>query len=111
MSSTGPFNEVYNADDTIKDVATIEPTEKPVIYDLSAIDKFRTGEAAVGNNTFVIADIAFNTYGRIPEDDRKNEKREMVGIMPVITTAANALYAQKLIDVNNENVLGFETIG
>ena len=35
----------------------------------------------------------------------------MVGLMPVITTAANALYAQKLIDVNNENVLGFETIG
>ena len=111
LSSTGPFNEVYNADDTIKDVAAIEPTEKPVIYDLSAIDEFRTGEAAVGNNTFVIADIAFNTYGRIPEDDRKNEKREMVGIMPVITTAANALYAQKLIDVNKENVLGFETIG
>lgn len=111
LSSTGPFNEVYNADDTIKDVAAIEPTEKPVIYDLSAIDEFRTGEAAVGNNTFVIADIAFNTYGRIPEDDRKNEKRELVGIMPVITTAANALYAQKLIDVSNENVLGFETIG
>ena len=111
LSSTGPFNEVYNADDTIKDVAAIEPTEKPVVYDLSAIDEFRTGEAAVGNNTFVIADIAFNTYGRIPEDDRKNEKREMVGIMPVITTAANALYAQKLIDVSNENVLGFETIG
>ena len=111
LSSAGPFNEVYNADDTIKDVAAIEPTEKPVIYDLSAIDEFRTGEAAVGNNTFVIADIAFNTYGRIPEDERKNEKREMVGIMPVITTAANALYAQKLISVDRENVLGFETIG
>lgn len=59
----------------------------------------------------MIADIAFNTYDRIPEDDRKNEKREMVGILPVITTAANALYAQKLIDVKNENVIGFETIG
>lgn len=111
LSSVGPFNEIYNADDTIKDVAAIEPTEKPVVYDLSAIDEFRTGEATVGNNTFVIADIAFNTYGRIPEDERKNEKREMVGIMPVITTAANALYAQKLISVDNENVLGFETIG
>ena len=111
LSSVGPFNEIYNVDDTVNDVAAIEPTEKPVVYDLSAIDEFRTGEATVGNNTFVIADIAFNTYGRIPEDKRKNEKREMVGIMPVITTAANALYAQKLIDVANENVLGFETIG
>lgn len=106
-----PFHEVVEADSSIKDVAAIEPTEKPVIYDLSAIDEFRTGEAAVGNNTFVIADIAFNTYDRIPEDDRKNEKREMVGILPVVTTAANALYAQKLINVDKENVIGFETIG
>jgi hypothetical protein len=111
LSTDTPFHEIYEADDTIKDVAAIEPTEKPIIYDLSAIDEFRTGEATVGNNTIVIADIAFNTYGRIPEDDRKNEKREMVGIMPVITTAANDLYAQKLIDVEKENVIGFETIG
>lgn len=106
-----PFHEVCEADDSIHDVAAIEPTEQPVLYDLSAIDEFRTGEAAVGHNTFVIADIAFNTYGKIPEDRRKNEKREMVGIMPVITTAANALYAQSLIEVENENVIGFETIG
>lgn len=111
LSTDTPFNEVFEADDTIKDVAAIEPTEKPVIYELSSIDEFRTGEATVGNNTFVIADISFNTYGKIAEDDRKNEKREMVGIMPVITTAANALYAQKLIDVKNENVIGYETIG
>lgn len=111
LSTDTPFNEIYKADSTIKDVACIEPTEKPIIYELSAIDEFRTGEATVGNNTFVIADIAFNTYDKIPEDDRKNEKREMVGIMPVITTAANALYAQKLIDVAKENVIGFETIG
>lgn len=111
LSTNTPFNEIFKADDTIKDIAAIEPTEKPIIYELSAVDEYRTGEATVGNNTFVIADIAFNTYGKIPEDNRKNEKREMVGIMPVITTAANALYAQKLIDVEKENVLGYETIG
>ena len=111
LSTDTPFNEIYEADDSIQDIAAIEPTAKPVIYDLSAIDEYRTGETAVGNNTIVIADIAFNSYGKIPEDTRKNEKREMVGIMPVITTAANALYAQKLIDVKKENVLRYETIG
>ena len=35
----------------------------------------------------------------------------MIGIMPVITTAANAMYAQNLIDVQRQNVIGYETIG
>lgn len=82
-----------------------------ILYDLSAIDEYRTGEAAVPNNSFIIADMTFGTYGKILEDERKNEKREIIGIMPVITTAANALYQQKLIDVARENVIGFETIG
>lgn len=82
-----------------------------MLYDLSAIDEYRTDEAKVANNSFLIVDTAFNTYGKIPEDHRKNEKREMIGIMPVITTAANALYQQSMIQVRKENVVGFETIG
>jgi hypothetical protein len=82
-----------------------------VLYPLSAIDEYRTDEAKVPNNSFLIADISFNTYGKITEDTRKNDRREMIGIMPVITTAANAAYAQNLIDVQRQNVIGYETIG
>ena len=88
-----PFFEINHADPTIDQVAAIEPSQAPVLYPLSAIDEYRTDEAKVPNNSFLIADISFNTYGKITEDTRKNDRREMIGIMPVITTAANAAYA------------------
>ena len=106
-----PFWEVYKADDTVDKVMAIEPAENPYLMDLSAVDELRTEEARAPLNSFIIADVSFNTYGKIQEDTRKKEKREMIGIMPVVTTAANAMYAQKLIDVANENVIGYETIG
>ena len=106
-----PFNEIYREDSTINNATAIEPDSAATLYDLSAIDEYRTDEAKVANNTFLIVDTAFNTYGKIPEDYRKNEKREMIGIMPVITTAANAMYAQSLISVDKESVIGYETVG
>lgn len=106
-----PFWEIVKADPTVDQVAAIEPDGDPYLQDLSAIDEWRTDESRVGNNTFVIADVSFNTYGKIPEDTRKDARREMIGIMPVVTTAANAMYAQRLIDVDRENVIGYETVG
>ena len=107
----GPFYEVRVADPTVSSVIAIEPARQACLYELSAIDEYRTDENKVAPGTFMIADIAFNTYDSVPEDTRKNEKREMIGIMPVVTTAANAMYAQSLIDVDNESVVGYETIG
>lgn len=102
--------EISEADPTISNVVEIVP-KGAAYYDLSAIDEYRTDENKVAAGTFMIADIAFNTYDRVPEDSRKNEKREMVGILPVVTTAANAMYAQSLIKVENKNVTNFETVG
>lgn len=111
MNAT-PFWEILKVDETVDQAAAIEPQSSgPALYDLSAIDEYRTDEAKVPNNTFLIADISFNTYGKIPEDTRKNDRREMIGIMPVVTTAANAMHAQSLISVANENVIGYETVG
>lgn len=111
-SKTSEFYAIYKEDDTLDNVAEIEPTSAPALYDLSAIDEYRTDEAKVPNNTFLIADVAFNSYNRIQEDKtRKDEKRELIGIMPVITTAANAMYTQSLIDVNDEDAYNYETIG
>lgn len=106
------FNNIYQEDDSIDKVAAIIPTNAPTLYDLSAIDEYRTDEAKVPNNTFLIADVAFNCYNRIQEDKtRKDEKRELIGIMPVITTAANAMYTQGIIDVADEHAFVYETIG
>lgn len=106
-----PFWEIYKADPTVDRVVAIEPKGCPYLADLSAIDELRTDEAKANVNEIVIADVSFNTYGQIQEDTRKGGKREMIGVMPVVTTAANAMYAQKLIDVANENVIGYEPVG
>ena len=106
-----PFWEVYKADRTVDNVMAIEPASNPYLMDLSAVDELRTEESRAPLNSFIIADVSFNTYGKIQEDVRKKEKREMIGVMPVVTTAANAMYAQKLIEVARENVIGYETIG
>jgi hypothetical protein len=110
-SKNTPFWEIQKADSTIDQIAAIEPAQQACLYDLSAIDEYRTDEVKVAADTFMIADIAFNTYDKVPEDTRKNEKREMIGIMPVITTAANAMYAQRLIEVDKACVIGYETVG
>lgn len=106
------FNAIYREDPTIDVVARIVPAKDATIYDLSAIDEYRTDEARVPANTFLIADVAFNSYNRIPEDTaRKDDDRELIGIMPVVTTAANALYTQGLISASNIEACNYETIG
>jgi len=45
---------------------------QPVLYDLSAIDEYRTDENKVPANTFLIVDTTNATYGRVPEDTRMN---------------------------------------
>ena len=111
-SATDRFGEIFAADNTISNLTYIKPTQAPTLFDLSAIDEYRTDEAKVPNNTFLIADVAFNCYNRIQEDkERKDYKRELIGIMPVVTTAANAMYTQGLIDVPDIKVYNYETIG
>lgn len=106
------FAAIYREDDTVGNVAKIIPAKFATIYDLSAIDEYRTDEARVPANTFLIADVAFNSYNRIPEDTkRKDEKRELIGIMPVVTTAANAMFTQGLISASDIEACNYETIG
>ena len=106
-----PFYEIKAADPTVEDVAVINPADRPSLIDLDLVDAYRTGESKPPADTFVIADVSFNQYGKISEDKRKNEKCELVGIMPVVTTAANAMLAQSLIDVEPQNVVGYEAVG
>lgn len=105
------YSDISAVDNTIDQVAQITGSAYPTMYELSAIDDYRTGEAKVPANTFLIADKTCATYKKIPEDMRKGKNRELLGIVPVITTAANALYAQKLINVDNTNAKYYESIG
>ena len=58
----------------------------------------------------MIVDTTGATYGRVTEDNRKGWKREVIGIIPVVTTAANAMYAQNYINVGINAVNKFESL-
>ena len=90
---------LVEADSQLNDVAIIKGGRSPALYDLSAIDEFRTDEAKVPANSFLIVDTTGALYGKVVEDSRKGMKRECIGIVPVVTTAANALYAQNYIQL------------
>ena len=109
ISSVMP--EIYAEDAEIKEAAVIECTNKPILYSLAQIDEYRTDEAKVPPNSFLIVDTTGATYQKVQEDDRKGEPRELIGIVPVVTTAANALFAQSLINVGLTQTSAYEVIG
>ena len=103
---------LLEADSELNEVAIVRGGNTPMLYDLSSIDEFRTDEAKVPANTFLIVDTTGATYNRVIEDDRKGFKREVIGIIPVVTTAANALYAQNYISTKElSDIHKFESIG
>ena len=105
------FNEIKEADNTVSSFLEIKTQGTPSLYDITQIDEYRTDESRVATNTILVVDKTRHPYVKIPEDKaHKDDKREMIGIIPIITTAANALYAQSLINVDDGNVTDYETI-
>lgn len=105
-----PYYRMADLDPNLHDYLTITPSLLPVACDLTAIDEYRTGENKVAANTFWVFDKTCATLNKIPEDHRKGQDCECIGIFPVITTVANALYAQSLIQVDKEEVIDYETV-
>ena len=104
------YHAIKDSDETVAKYIEIDYTAKPYLADLTAIDEYRTGESMPANNTFVIADKTCGTLGKIVEDTRKGSQRELIGIFPVVTTVANALYAQGMIQVSGSEVKNYESI-
>lgn len=98
-------------DAELNDAFIIEGGKDPIAYDLDKIDEYRTDEAKVPANTFLIVDTTGGTYAKVTEDSRKGKAREVIGLVPVVTTAANAMYAQSLLNVSQlSDVQKFEAI-
>ena len=104
------YAKITEADPDINEYCVITGTKEPILYELTAIDEYRTDEAKVPANTFLIVDTTGSTYSKITEDTRKGVARELIGIVPIVTTAANAMYAQSLIDVEDYEAKWFEPI-
>lgn len=102
---------LIDADANLNEIALVRGGKTPVLYDLETVDMFRTDEMKVPADTFLIVDKTGQTYKRVVEDDRKGVDREVIGIIPVVTTAANALYVQNYISCEVQDIRRFESIG
>lgn len=106
LSNNNPYEKaLLSVDSELHDAAFIEGGKDPALYELSDINLFRADEAKVPANSFLIIDTTGATYGRVMEDTRRGQKREVIGIIPVVTTAANALYVQKYIKFDPDDSL------
>ena len=105
------YDDLTKVDPTVDKAVVIHGAESPYLIDLEKVDFYRTEEEKPAANTFVVVDKTCASYGKIQEDHRKGKERELLGILPVITTAANGLYAQKLIQVENRFAKYYESCG
>ena len=108
------FGEIYTEDNTVKKAAKLE-FDGLKTYTLDKIEQFRTGERKPALNKFMIVDKTQAQYEEVPVDQfHKGNNQQIIGIVPVVTTAANALYYQKMIDVDEDDVVqlaNYEALG
>jgi hypothetical protein len=104
------YYQIRESDDKLQNYIEITHSGEPICEDLSKVQSFASNESKVAPQTFWIFDKTCSRLNKITEDDRKGVKRELVGIFPVVTTAANALYTQSLINVDDSDVKDYESV-
>lgn len=110
ISSVLAFSEIRRADPTVKNYLTIDSRADVELVDLETIDGYATGETPVRTNKIVIVDKTRGTLGTAFAKAENGEQKEAVGIIPVITTAANALYAQALLETGDTGIMKYNAV-
>lgn len=108
------LSEIKQADNLVTSYTTIS-AQKPTTISLKSVDAYVTGEAEVSTDSFVIVDRLGGAYNdattRVNSTgDLEGQTKECVGIIPVITTAANALYVQDLIAKGGETFKQYQAV-
>ena len=126
------FAELTTADSTLKRYMAVttmaaDGTQmEPTMIQADLIDDWNTGESLPTDNTLWVIDRMRGTYGKTSfkqkehDDDldvEVGDPKEIVGIIPVVTTAANALWAQDILEMgrghnrhNYQAVKGIKTL-
>lgn len=96
-------NILSSSDNTInsKNISPINFSSISVLADIS-VDNYLTEEGEVDENSIVIIDKLRGQYAK------SSDGKECLGIIPVITTATNALYAQDLLDITSADADAYE---
>ena len=90
------FTELKSADKSLETCLGIRSVGRhdgkmSGMLDMETFDKLQTNRLAIGTGRIVIVDISRQRY---QVDTFEGKNLEYAGILPVITTAANALYVQ-----------------
>ena len=74
------------------------------------MEEYRTGVRRPAPNRFIIVDKNQEIYQKIPVDSTHKtlSSRYLLGVLPIVTTATNAMYYQKLIANNEQALSNFE---
>ena len=104
------YGEIASADPTLKRFLRILPEGGPSTIDIEEIDGYATGEIPVNKNHFIIIDKTRSALKKAYARDEEGNEKQVVGIIPIITSAANALYAQSLLEVNDDDVLKYQSV-
>lgn len=100
---TGVLADINAIDHTVSSVWTLTSDGIPSTLSGEEYDNYSTGEEKAPNNTIRIIDITRGTYGKTPfKGEGDTYYKECIGLVPVVTTAANALFAQMLLSGNAE---------
>ena len=104
------YSEIKKADPTIKSYLTINSESDVELKSIEEIDGYATGETPVRTNRIVIVDKTRGTLGTAYAKASNGSQKELVGIIPVITTAANALYVQALLDTGDSGISKYNAV-
>lgn len=104
------YTGIKNLDETLTSYLEINSNDwknpDSGMIDITDLDKLIVGDSTVKRDTIQIVDITRQKYIKDPEFTDK----EYIGIVPVITTPANALFFQNMISYNKDEYLDYNVI-
>lgn len=98
-------NAIHSMDSSISNIQQIGSLNegKPILLSADKYDEYATGEDKPYSGRIAIIDITRGTYGKTPfKGENDQYYKECIGIVPVITTAANALFTQMLLSTSTD---------
>lgn len=104
------YSEIKRVDNTVSEYLTIDSRSDVRTFDLETIDGYATGETPVRPNTFTIVDKTRATLGTAFAKSQNGNQKQIVGIIPVVTTAANGLYAQALLETGDTGIIKYNAL-
>ena len=102
------FGAIKRIDNSVDKYLTLRPNGRPHTITINDLDGYSTGEQKVRQNTVMIVDKTRGTYAK----SVTGKSKDVIGILPVITTAANALHYQNMLEDSNSSVaLNYQAVG